>query len=149
MNEPHRNSCRRHHRVIGQFLAVQAWHRGLDCIVLQRTDLEQFLGLKRFKSERVKWLKADLKPWFKYQEAYYRTNVPSSIHSLFLARVPIASHLPRGSMTTVERIGGMDSDAPRTELFSKSSRKVPPEEDIVSYLAKLTAGLITPDKSPA
>ncbi len=38
--------------------------RGLDCIVLVRGDLEAFLGLKRFKSTRVKWLKEDLKPWF-------------------------------------------------------------------------------------
>jgi len=148
MNEPHRNSCKRHHRVIGQFLAVQAWHRGLDCIVLRRTHLEQFLGLERFKSERVKWLRADLKPWFPFQEAYYLTKIPSSIHSLFLARVPISSHLPKGSMTTVERIQQMDSNAPRTELFSDKPPKVPSEEDIVGYLAKLTAGLITPDLFP-
>src|SRR4051794_34042803 len=106
-NEPHRESCRRHHRVIGNYLAMTAWQRGLDCIVLDRPALERFLGLRRFKSPRVEWLMSDLKPWFPHQEAYYHTGAPSSIHSLFLARVPISAHLPEGSMTTAQRIKRM------------------------------------------
>src|SRR5260221_14598706 len=105
--DPYRELCRHHHRIIGHFLAVQAWMRGLDCIVLIRDDLEAFLGLKRFKSARVKWLREDLKPWFPSQTHYFKSSAPSSIHSLFLARVPMVRYLPSGSMTTEDRMREM------------------------------------------
>ena len=135
-NDPHRDYCRRQHRIIGHYLALTAWLRGLDCIVLVRSDLEKFLGLERFKSIRVKWLKEDLKPWFPHQEDYYNTSMPSSIHSLFLSRVSISSYLPEGSMTTEARIAQMPIESPRTERFSRSQtgKEVPPEAEMVSYL---------------
>lgn len=146
-NEPHRESCRRQHRVIGNYLAMEAWTRGLDCIVLIRSDMESFLGLRRFKSTRVNWLKADLMPWFPYQEAYFKTGSPSSIHSLFLSRVPISRHLPSGTMTTDKRIAGIAKDAPKTKRFSTSSTKVPGEAKILSDLVLLASGLDIPAES--
>src|SRR6266446_9281834 len=107
MSDPHREFCRRQHRIIGHYLAVEAWRRGLDCIVLVRDDLEAFLGLERFKSKRNRWIMEDLKPWFRYQQPYYLTKVQNSIHSLFLSRVPIMKHLPSGPMTTEARIAGL------------------------------------------
>jgi hypothetical protein len=70
--------------------------------------------------------------------------VPSSIHSLFLSRVPIALHLPSGSMTTDQRIERMGASAPPTERFSKESIRIPNEAEIVSALAVLGAGLEAP-----
>jgi hypothetical protein len=66
MEEPHRESCRRQHRILGHYLAVQAWIKGLDCGVLLRKDLEKFLDLERFKKTRIEWLCEDLMPWFKH-----------------------------------------------------------------------------------
>ena len=109
-----REGCRRHHRMIGHYLALQAWTRKLDCIVLSRLDLEAFLGLERFKSTRINWLREDLKPWFPFQEDYKKSGAPSSIHSLYLARVPISKHLPSGTMTTAARINGMGKNSPPT-----------------------------------
>jgi hypothetical protein len=148
MTDPHREFCRNQHRIIGHYLAVQAWVRGLDCIVLVRDDLESFLALKRFKSARVRWLKEDLKPWFPHQTAYYKTNAPSSIHSLFLSRVPIKKHLPRGSMTTEERIRGMAKDGPRTERFTTryDGSQVPSRRKMISKLSVFAAGLDAPSR---
>jgi hypothetical protein len=149
MIDPHRESCRRDHRIIGQYLAVQAWLRGLDCIVLVREDLEAFLGLERFKSTRIRWLKEDLKPWFQYQRPYYRTSSPSSIHSLFLARVQIDKHIGSDSMTTEERIASMAPEAPRTERLTtrRDGSQVPSLAKIVSALSVLAAGLASPKRS--
>lgn len=146
MGEPHRESCRREHRVVGHYLAVQSWIRGLDCIVLVRHDLEVLFGLERFKSARIQWLKEDLKPWFPHQEFYYLTKSMSSIRSIFLSRVPIVSHLPNGSMTTELRIAKMSKHAPKTQRFTDGENKndVPTEKDIVSFLAHLNSGLIDP-----
>src|SRR2546425_367851 len=64
VSDGHREFCRRQHRVIGHFLALQAWRRAVDCIVLERQHLESFLGLERFKRARQEWLMTDLLPWF-------------------------------------------------------------------------------------
>lgn len=148
MNDPYRDACRKEHRLIGHYLAVQAWIRGLDCIVLVRHDLEALFALERFKSARIEWLKEDLRPWFPEQQAYYRSGAESSIDALFLSRVPVKLFLPRGTMTTDARINGMPEDSPKTERFTSTSSKkdVPTKEEILSFLAFLDAGLIDPSR---
>jgi len=113
MADTHRDFCRRHHRIIGHYLAIQAWHRGLDCIVLDRVALGRLLGLERFKSARIKWLLSDLKPWFRHSKPFYDTSASSSIHSLFLSRTPLTG-IPTEAMITEERIDAMPEDGPRT-----------------------------------
>jgi hypothetical protein len=146
-NQAYRDACKRHHRVIANYLAVEAWSRGLDCIALDRDDLEKLLGLKRFKSTRVAWMQKDLAPWFPHQQPYYRASALSSISSLFLARVPIEQHLPEGTMTTHERIAGMGVSAPPTAAFSKERRNIPDEATMVARLAVLAAGLDVPESA--
>ncbi len=144
--EPHREACRRQHRVLGHFLAVQAWLRGLECVVLVRSDLEAFLDLVRFKGKRVKWLCEDLSPWFPNQVPYYLSSSPSSLHSLFLSRVPIAKWLADGSMSTERRILKIPKEGPKTERFSKAIKghRFLTEADMVRYLAVLNSGLTQP-----
>jgi hypothetical protein len=144
----YREFCRRDHRIIGHFLAVQSWLRGLDCIVLVRGDLEAFFGIKRFESTRIKWLEEDLKPWFPSQTAYYRTKAPSSIHSLFLSRVPMDKYLPNRSMTTEERVERAAAHAPPIERLTtkQDGSEVPSLAKIVSSLSVFAAGLEAPKK---
>jgi hypothetical protein len=143
--EPHREFCRRQHRVLGHYLSLESWRRGLECIVLTRKDLEAFLGLERFKKERVKWFLADLQPWFPHQVRHNSTKAPSSFHSVYLSRVPIEEHLPSGSMSVEKRIALMAADAPKTKLFlSDDVTHRPSEGEIVSRLARLAAGLEAP-----
>lgn len=143
----HRSACAKQHHIIGNYLAVQAWNRGLDCIVLDRADLEFFFGLQRFKGARVRWLMNDLQPWFPYQEDYYRTGARSSIHSLFLSRVPISECLPSGSMTTEQRIGAMGTGAPKAALFYDLHwlKERPSEAEMLSQLMLLASGVATPE----
>ncbi len=146
----YREACRRKHRVLGHYLAIQAWLRKLDCIVLLRGDLKYFLGLKKLNGIRIGWLKDDLKPWFPFQKAYYKSNATSSINSLYLSRIDIATHLHKESMTTDQRISRLATDAPKTEKFlAKTSFKPPSEDDIVSILTLVTAGLRDPAIYPS
>ena len=137
---------RRQHALLGHYLAIQAWLHRLDCIVLNRADLESFLELRRFKSSRIAWLQKDFIPWFPHQMPYYKTTSPSSIHSIFLSRVPISQHLPSGSMTTEQRIARMRRNAPRTAMFAEisSGKPLPTTEAVVSYLGLLSSGLANP-----
>ena len=145
MAEQHREYCRRAHRVLGQYLSIEAWLRGVDCLVLERPDLEAYLGLARFKGARVKWLQDDLKPWFPCQVPFYASSSAASLHSLFLSRIPIEKHLAGGAMSTAHRIAQMREGAPLTQLFSQNAR-LPSEEAIVGYLAQLSSGLIVPKR---
>lgn len=147
MIDAHRESCRRQHRVLGHFLVVQAWLRGLDCIVLVRRDLEVFLDLKRFKGTRVEWLRADLEPWFPHQVVYNLATAASSLHALFLSRVSVESFLPLGDMGTDERIAGVMPGGPKIDRLTDEkdySLNPPTERDIVRYLAILDSGLDEP-----
>lgn len=140
----HRDSCKRLHRIVANYLAVQAWTGQLDCLVLDRQDLEHFLQLERFKSSRVEWLQEDMRPWFPHQAAFYRSGSPSSIHSLFLSRVPIEEHLSSETMTTPERIALMAHDAPPTALYSSWRPKRPTEEEMIAELTFFSNGLRVP-----
>ncbi len=147
----HRSACRRQHRVLGHYLAVQAWLRGLDCIAVERQDLEAYLGLERFKSERIKWLLEDLKPWFPHNSAYYKSSAESSLHSVFLARVKFGTWLPTATMTTAQRIAKVAKDAPKTALLfvPGAGKKRVVEADVVRFLAILDSGLTAPGSAGA
>ncbi|MDZ4689357.1 MAG: hypothetical protein SH850_30140 [Planctomycetaceae bacterium] len=130
--------------MLGHYLAVQAWLRGLDCIAIEREDLEFYLGLKRFKSERIKWLLADITPWFPFNSAFYKSSAASSLHSLFLSRVAIDEWLSTDSLTTVRRIAQIPSNAPKTALLFPEGKNQVTETDVVRYLAVLDSGLASP-----
>ncbi len=144
--DPHRAACQRQHRVLGHYLAVHAWLRGLDCVALDREDLEVYLGLERFKSERVKWLIEDLKPWFPHNSAFYKSSAESSLHSVYLSRVKIGSWLPAGTLTTPKRIAKIGPNAPKTAVLFQPGpgKKRVQETDVVRYLAVLDSGLASP-----
>jgi len=144
MTDPHRDECRRLHRLIGHYLAIQTWARKLDCIVLTRPDLASLLGLEKFKSARVKWFRADLEPWFPFQVQCNKTGALSSIHSLFLSRVPIEAFVPKGTMTTASRVKAMRSNAPPTGHLRKEGDRLPSAMDMATYNALLAAGLRKP-----
>lgn len=44
---------------------------GRDCIILDRKDLESYLGLEKFREERLDWICRDVKPIFPYVELLY------------------------------------------------------------------------------
>ncbi len=147
--DPHREFCRRQHRVIGHFLALQAWTRGVDCIVLQREHLESFLGLERFKRARQEWLMEDLRPWFPHQQKIRRFGTKSSLASLFLSRVSLDEHFPRGPpMTTAQRIAKL-KPAVRACVFKLPRGAKVHEATMVSQLALLASGLATPRQDAA
>jgi hypothetical protein len=164
-----REGARRQHRSISLFAVIQCWLRNLDGVAFQRAHLERLLGLERFKRTRVKWLEEDLKEFFPHQKTYWLTGKNNSLSSLFVARVPIISHLPRGSMTTAKRIAGIPAEGPRIALFelwrsSQPTSTVKIFESVVpffadsanyderflsAYLALLAQGQISPQSLPS
>lgn len=151
MNSAYEDYYMRLHRIVGHYLAIQAWLRRVDCLVLVHGDLKAFLGLKKIEAIHIKKFVADVEPWFPYYKRFPPKTAKTSTSSLWLSRIAIIPHLPAGRMSVNERINQMQPDEngvtpPSIERFSKSSdaHEVPSHIKIVSYLALLADGLKTP-----
>jgi hypothetical protein len=68
---------------------------------------------------RVELVQTDLKPWFPFQKAYYRTGDPSSIQSLYLSCVSIENILFGDLMETEDRILQIKDDRVKIGVYSK------------------------------
>src|SRR5665213_3143890 len=87
-NKLYRDSCERRHRVIANYLAVRAWWRGADCVVLSREILREILGVDRLKEIRLTWFQEDIKRWFPYSNVR-RAWMTNAVNSVFLARTKV------------------------------------------------------------
>jgi hypothetical protein len=143
--EPYREFWRRHHRVLGLYLTLEAWKRGLDCIVLERNDVQTYLKLKRIEGAHVRWLREDLTPWFKHQVLRTRKGAHNSFHSLYLSRVPLDEAFFRKPMLPEERVKEMGERGLKAGTLLAPEQTVRlGEEEILPRLAALATGLKDP-----
>jgi hypothetical protein len=148
--EPHRELCRRQHRLLGHYLALYAWVKNLDCVALSRQHLQSFLGIERFKTSRLEWLKEDIKPWFSFTTDFWRGGgLNPTFASIFLSRISLDGVLPAGAMTTEQRIAKIATCALRAGLFqlkkrAKAKGPFPAEGEIIAFLAKVSVGIEPP-----
>ena len=144
--DPHREYCRRQHRLLAHHLSLEAWCAGDDCILLERDQLEDFLKLQRFKSTRIQWLLEDIKPWFKYTYPVYSGSALEALEALYLSRFPIDKKFIRHDDMAVEDIiGWMRDNGIRISLLPSTSTRIPlTEEQIIPRLALLASGLAEP-----
>ena len=136
--EVYRESQKRLHKTLGSYLLVKAWEMGVDCIAIQRESLLKFLKLERMKNKRIDWLKTDLKDFFPYQ---WTTNFSSSgtYATLYLSRFEMPIKGKSDSMTDKKRMEKF------TNLGLKSAIvKVAKEKEIISSMALLSNGIVTP-----
>ncbi|HZH29807.1 MAG TPA: hypothetical protein VEY11_03515 [Pyrinomonadaceae bacterium] len=144
--KPYDEYYRIQHRIVGHYLAIHAWLRELDCVVLDRKEIQAFLNIRNTGEDRTKQFTKDIEPWFKFNKPYYRKGSKTYVRSLFLSRIDISLSLPHGLMSTDDRIAkAVIADRRlRIERFSNSSQEVPSMKDIVSDLALFAAGLKIP-----
>ncbi|HEX8822718.1 MAG TPA: hypothetical protein VF794_22515 [Archangium sp.] len=145
--DPHREYCRRQHRLLAHHLSIEVWCAGDDCVLLEREQLEEFLKLERFKSTRIQWLLEDLAPWFKHTYPVYSGSALDSLQALYLSRVPIDKKcIVSPDETEVdELILWMREKGIRINRLESISQLTPlTEEQLVPRLALLAAGLAEP-----
>jgi len=151
MNDPHREFCRQQHRFVANYLAAVAWVNDLECIVVERRDLEALCGLERFKQERVKWFRDDVAEWFPYVHPIHFANKEYSVGTMYLSRKPIEDFIPDGTLSAERRIALTPPESPKTGLFTTllgKNRKVA-RNDIISMMTLLANGLKAPDEIKA
>jgi len=90
--------AKRQHRTVALFCVIQCWVRGLDGVILSRSDIERLLGLERFKETRIDWIRRDFKEFFPFQKLGYEPYVSpvghvnqnqESFASFTISRVPL------------------------------------------------------------
>ncbi|MFP2905488.1 hypothetical protein ACLESD_10590 [Pyxidicoccus sp. 3LFB2] len=149
--DPHREHCRRQHRILGHFLCIQTWQRGLDCAMVVRPDLERLLKLQHFKASRLDWLREDVTPWFPYQavlksplnHSYSTKRRSPSLSGMLFSRVELSPRVReiRSAYDELDQwlpwlANGLGT---RTGMAS-----LPDETTIVTDLALFASGLAVP-----
>lgn len=56
--------AKRQHRTVALFCVIQCWVRGLDGVILNRSDIERLVGIERFKETRIDWITRDFAEFF-------------------------------------------------------------------------------------
>ncbi|MGB8275346.1 MAG: hypothetical protein WCF16_08790 [Alphaproteobacteria bacterium] len=140
--DPHRAFTQRRHRIIGQYVALQAWIRGLDCIVLQRRHLLALLHIERIEGARLDTFKADVSPWFPRSEVFYSPPERNTFASIFMSRFSL-SDVPGEAMSDEDRIGYIRNAGIFTGDYHDDHWPFW-EHDIVTMLSLMASGLTIP-----
>jgi len=142
----HRLFAQRQHRVLGLHLAIQCWINGLDAVALERKHFCSYLSLERVKRVRVAQFREDIEPWFPYSKAFFTK--PDSFRSIVLSRRDLASTLPTGTMSTLERVKRANTAGFAIQLVAKLTTWDADlaESAIVSHVALVAAGLAAPTR---
>ena len=85
MDSDHRELARRKHRTLAHYLVLRAWAAGAECIILDNLPLSQYLGLQKFRPERLKWIAKDVEKWFPFTKVFYSEEALSCV---CLSRTP-------------------------------------------------------------
>jgi hypothetical protein len=143
------------HRTVGVYLALKAWTRGFDCIVLCRRELLSFFEMKVTPRDRMEQIRKDVKPWFGgFVASRPRPNNSTFVNYLFLIRREKdetyfssgTSLSSRGVKLFVNTVNDKPG-APKTVFFREcvSGGSVPTQEDILFELVLVVSGLKAPE----
>ncbi len=130
----YRDACRRSHRVLGTYLALKAWGKRVDCVVVDRHSLFEYLGIKAMRGQRLKWLETDLKDFFPFTKALYRS--PLAHGSTYFSRLPFPKQVFDGKMYDQERIEHIQAAGLRTAPIT-----LPTESRMITFLVSAAAGM--------
>ena len=136
--EVYRKSQKRLHQTLGSYLLVKAWEMVVDCIAIKRQQLLNFLQLERMKNKRIDWLKDDLTNFFPYQMTT-NSSASGTYATLYLSRFPLPPEGKKGSMTDEKRVKKFCALGLKSAITT-----VPKEDKIISSMALLSNGIITP-----
>lgn len=99
---------------LANFLVLEAWRSGTDCVVIDARSIRTYFGLARLPDSRVKALQQAAKKAFPHQQRLWENPETNANVALYLSRVP----LPRAAFEDVM------STTRRTEVLNLAVRTV-------------------------
>ncbi len=130
----YREACRRSHRILGHYLALRAWMKRIDCLVIDRSGLLPYLGVGAMRKKRLTWLADDIKEMFPYVESVYYSGA-GVYAGLYVSRLKFPQAAFHDSMSDKKRLRWLRSHGLRSSAF-----KVPSERQMVAVLASAATG---------
>lgn len=135
----YRDYITRRHRTMALYLAMMAWAKGLDCVVVNRNEIVRFWGLtRRVEDQRLDWLKEDVTQFFPYIMPLYSAKGSEKFASVFLSRRPFPPEAFYGSITDEKRSAALTAGGLPT-----SPVKLPTEMDMLALITATMHGLGT------
>src|SRR6266542_3615398 len=134
-NTTYRQACRRSHRLLGTYLAMTAWVRKVDCVILSRAELLPYLGVGRMKNRRVDWLKADVGKLVPNADNLVEQKT-GKYSTLYLSRLPFPEGCFQVPMSDQKRMKMLNEKGFKTAIV-----EIPQEAEIVTLLATTIHGL--------
>ena len=134
-NRMYREACRRSHRLLGAYLALWAWRKRVDCVVIHRYELHPYLGIKARHEQRLQWLIADTKYLFPYIHELYQ--LPTRKRgSLYLSRLRFPQEAFDRRMYDDDRIKSLGEQGLRAAMITK----LPTERAMAIFLVSALIG---------
>jgi hypothetical protein len=121
--------------MLGSYLALWAWRKRIDCVVIHRDELHPYLGIKARRQQRLRWLVADIKDLFPYVQELYQGRTRAH-GSLYLSRVRFPRDVFDDSMYDVDRIGLLRQHG----LTAAMITKLPTERRMGLFLTSAVIG---------
>lgn len=118
-NLVHRQACLDIHVRLAIQLKDYCWDARVDCVVVDRAQLEARLGVARIKGCRLSWLRQDVSFWFPYFT--HTVSNGGKVHSCYLSRLPFPEGPFTGKMSSPARQLRLCEAGLRTQAWSAES----------------------------
>lgn len=100
-NVIHRQACAEIHTRLAIDLKDYCWNMRVDCVVVDRAQLESRLGVARTKGCRLSWLREDVSFWFPHFT--HTVSSGTKVHSCYLSQLPFPEGPITGKMSSAAR----------------------------------------------
>jgi hypothetical protein len=134
-NETYREANRRRHRLLGSYLALYAWEKKVDCVVLVRDQLVPFLEMGSLPESRIKWVIDDVYKLFPFHSVVW-DNKGKKVEALYLSRQQIPANAWQNGLSTEEYVEALKNAGLNTKIA-----KVPAESEIIRVMAFISHGI--------
>lgn len=84
-------------------LALWAWGKHVDCVVVHRDQLHPYLGIMARREERLRWLVSDARPLFPYTKELYHGG-GGKRGTIYLSRKKFPDGVFDGTMYDIDRV---------------------------------------------
>ena len=129
----HRELCKRQHSILAAFAMHVCWKRGLNYIYVHRETLESFLGITKFKAERLSWIKEDIVPYFPFSQEFVELGRNDNSEKF------------TGAVWCQTETAVLPKHFSIKDVLFWNTEPVPSENELVHFLTKVAMGLYPKD----
>ena len=148
--EIYREACGRFHNALAHYFALWCWKEKVDCVILNREQIESLFEMGVFKTKRLRQFRADIAPWFPFFEDMRRVGSKTT-SAFFLSRFEIPKEVKRLSGSPDDFAGWLcvyNVKAKTFPAFPKQESNRLSENEIIQAMTLIAVGSYTASDLP-